>query len=150
MPSALWRCWAVGCWRGYVWSEVQSCMQPSWCHCHSLSLASVKSRLILPFYTVSQKKRHQTLSNNFTNYYPIFKIFSLKDSVVNLQQTLKIPPRLKHVATLPCEIWMSHIGIILKYVSQLMMTHRVVSQEFKVRWVTLLHIYHSLGWWKNF
>jgi len=22
-----------------VWSKVQTCMQPSWCHCHSLSLA---------------------------------------------------------------------------------------------------------------
>jgi len=40
------------------------------------------------FYTVSQKKpRHQTLSHNFTNYYPIFKIFSPADSIVNLQQT---------------------------------------------------------------
>jgi len=40
-------------------------------------------------YTVSQKKtRHQTLSHNFTNYYPIFKIFSLADSVVKLQQIL--------------------------------------------------------------
>ena len=29
-----------------VWNEVQSCMWPSWCHCHSLSLASVKSRLV--------------------------------------------------------------------------------------------------------
>jgi len=28
-----------------VWSEVQICIWPSWCHCHSLSLASVKSRL---------------------------------------------------------------------------------------------------------
>jgi len=28
---------------------VQTCIQPSWCHCHSLSLASVKSRLVLPF-----------------------------------------------------------------------------------------------------
>ena len=27
-----------------VWSEVQTCVWPSWCHCHSLSLASVKSR----------------------------------------------------------------------------------------------------------
>jgi len=35
----------------------------------------------------SKKKRHQTLGHNFTNYYPIFKIFSLADSVVNLQQT---------------------------------------------------------------
>ena len=36
-------------------------------------------------YTVSQKKQ-DTLGHNFTNYYPIFKIFSLADSVVNLQQ----------------------------------------------------------------
>ena len=33
-----------------AWSEVQTCIWPSWCHCHSLSLASVKSRLVLPFY----------------------------------------------------------------------------------------------------
>ena len=33
-----------------VWSEVQTCIQPSWCHCHSLSLAPVKSRLVLPFW----------------------------------------------------------------------------------------------------
>jgi len=32
-----------------VWSEVQTCIRPSWCHCHPLSLASVKSRLVLPF-----------------------------------------------------------------------------------------------------
>ena len=32
-----------------VWSEMQTCIWPSWCHCHSLSLASVKSRLCLPF-----------------------------------------------------------------------------------------------------
>jgi len=33
-----------------VWSEVQTYLWPSWCHCHSLSLASVKSRLVLPFW----------------------------------------------------------------------------------------------------
>jgi len=33
-----------------VWTEVQTCIWPSWCHCHSLSLASVKSRLVLPFW----------------------------------------------------------------------------------------------------
>ena len=33
-----------------VWSEVQTCIWPSGCHCHSLSLGSVKSRLILPFW----------------------------------------------------------------------------------------------------
>ena len=32
-----------------VCSKVQTCIWPSWCHCHSLSPASVKSRLVLPF-----------------------------------------------------------------------------------------------------
>jgi len=60
----LWRCWLGGrkgirpikkltdgvlVWLS-VWSEVQTCIWPSWCHCHSLSLASVKSRLVLPFW----------------------------------------------------------------------------------------------------
>ena len=36
-----------------VWSEVQTCMWPSWCHCHSLSLASFKYRLVLPSGTGS-------------------------------------------------------------------------------------------------
>ena len=33
-----------------VWSNVHTCIWPSLCHCHSLSLASVKSRLVLPFW----------------------------------------------------------------------------------------------------
>ena len=33
-----------------VWCEVHTCIWPSWCHYHSLSLASVKSRLVLPFW----------------------------------------------------------------------------------------------------
>ena len=33
-----------------IWSKVQTCILPNWCHCHSLSLASVKSRLVLPFW----------------------------------------------------------------------------------------------------
>ena len=59
LPSVLWHCWlggkkgirSVKNWdlRG-VWSEVQTCIWPSCCHCHSLSLASVKSRLVLPFW----------------------------------------------------------------------------------------------------
>jgi len=32
------------------WSEVQTCIWPSRYHCYSLSLASVKSRLFLPFW----------------------------------------------------------------------------------------------------
>jgi len=34
----------------FVWSEVQTCIWPSWCHCHSLSFASVKSGPVLPFW----------------------------------------------------------------------------------------------------
>ena len=62
LPSVLWRCWLGGrkgirpvknggvlVWFS-VWSKVQTCIWPSWCHCHSLSLASVKSRLVLPFW----------------------------------------------------------------------------------------------------
>ena len=56
--SVLWSCWLGGrkgirpvkklsggvlTWLS-VWSEVKTCIWPSWCHCHSLSLASVKSR----------------------------------------------------------------------------------------------------------
>jgi len=55
VSSVLWSCWLGGrkgirpvknwlvwCWRGYlVWlsvcSEVQTCIWPRWCHCHSLS-----------------------------------------------------------------------------------------------------------------
>ena len=63
--SVLWRCWLGGRkgirpvkteWWGVgvviCWSEVQtcSCIWPSWCRWHSLSLASVKSRLVLPFW----------------------------------------------------------------------------------------------------
>ena len=33
-----------------VWNKVQTCIWLSWCHCHSLSIASVKSRLVLPFW----------------------------------------------------------------------------------------------------
>jgi len=33
-----------------VWSEVQTCIWSSGCHCHSLSVASVKSRLVFSFW----------------------------------------------------------------------------------------------------
>ena len=62
VPSVLWCCWLGGrkgirpvktdrwvlVWLS-VWSEVQTCIWPSWCHCHSLSFASLKSSLVLPF-----------------------------------------------------------------------------------------------------
>ena len=36
-----------------VWSEVQTCIWPSWCHCHSPSLAPVKSRLVFTFLVLA-------------------------------------------------------------------------------------------------
>jgi len=33
-----------------VWSEVQTCIWPSWCHCRSLSIASIKSGSVLPVW----------------------------------------------------------------------------------------------------
>ena len=58
----LWRCWlggrkgirpvknwAVGCWHCYLSGARCSRIWPSWCHCHSLSLAPVKSRLVFTF-----------------------------------------------------------------------------------------------------
>ena len=69
-PSMIWHCWLggrkgiwpvknwlVGCWHVNVimtwlslWSKLRTCIWPSRCHCHSPSLASVKSRLVLPFW----------------------------------------------------------------------------------------------------
>ena len=64
LPSVLWHCWLGGrkgirpvknlssevlAWLS-VWSEVQTCIWPSWYHCRSLCLAPVKSRLLLPFW----------------------------------------------------------------------------------------------------
>ena len=62
---------------------------------------------------MSQKKqRHQTLAD-FQNFFT-----SELGSKFATNSCLNIPPRFKHVATLPCEIIMSENGIILKYVLQ--------------------------------
>ena len=64
MPSVHWRCWlggrkgiqpvkiwVMGCWHGYLsGARCRLALWPSWCHCHSLSLAPIKSRLVLPFW----------------------------------------------------------------------------------------------------
>jgi len=53
-------------------------------------------------YAVSHKTCHSIFVHNFEKCWPIFKISSLLDSAVNFQQYL--PPHLKRVTTLPCEI----------------------------------------------
>ena len=48
----------------YWWvRDAVSSIWPSWCHCHSLYLSSVKSRLVLPFWY-------------FSGFFPLSQIFS--------------------------------------------------------------------------
>ena len=60
---------------------------------HSTSRTSCKlvahpsCQLVGKLHRESKKTRHHTLGHNFSNYYPIFKIFSLAVSAVSLQQT---------------------------------------------------------------
>jgi len=65
-------------------------------------------RNVLQKYTpwVKKKPRHYTLVHSFTKYWPIFKILSpfRLGKKLAIKQSLKIPPHLKCVATLPCEI----------------------------------------------
>ena len=58
----------------------------------------------IPGYTPRAKKRHQTLSHNFTNFrFSIFFTSGLGSKFAT-NSRLNIPPRFKHVATLLCEI----------------------------------------------
>ena len=56
-----------------------------------------------------ESKKQDTKLLAKTNYHPIFKIFftSGLSNKLATNSCLNIPPHLKHVATLPCEIWMS-------------------------------------------
>jgi len=100
-----------------------------------------------------KKTRHQTLGHNFTNYYPIFKKFftGRLGSKFTTNSCLNIPPRCKHVVTLPCEIWMSEkwhhseIRITINDVSQ-----GSIAKNLRCDELLLLHIYHSLCWQKKF
>jgi len=51
-----------------VCSEVQTCIWPSWCHCHSLSLASVKSRSLFAIISLHE------------NYGQLFFLYALFQS----------------------------------------------------------------------
>ena len=83
VPSVLWRCWLGGRkgirpvkteWWG---AGVVICLErgadlhmPSWCHCHSLSLALVKSRLVLPFwYRLTWVVQEKGPLNTCSSYY---------------------------------------------------------------------------------
>ena len=64
LPSVHWRCWLggrkgirpikneLGCWRDYLSGARCSCIWPSWCHCHSLSLV-----FLVPAHPGSPRQR---------------------------------------------------------------------------------------------
>ena len=59
-----------------VWSEMHTCIWPSWCHCLSLSLASVKSRLVLPFwYRLTRVVPDKGLLNGCVCVYGLHMLF---------------------------------------------------------------------------
>ena len=74
-----------------VWSEVQTCKWPGWCHCHSLSLASIKFRLLLPFwYRLTQVVLEKTPLNGYisTSSYSRGKILLLSPCSIDWKNEL--------------------------------------------------------------
>ena len=57
-----------------VWSKMQTCIWPSWCHCHSLTLASVKSIFFTFLVPADPGSRGQTA----------VKRVCLRSSVINI------------------------------------------------------------------
>ena len=118
VPSVLWRCWLGGrkgirpvknrlvgvlAWLS-AWSKVQISIGPSWCHCHSLSLAPLKSRLVLPFWyqltqVVLEKRPLNGCSSSLHWKHPRFTAFldsNLHIWLANVTANelgLAVPPR---------------------------------------------------------
>ena len=115
-------CHAISSFLSSTRDQLQRTVHPCvlWCVCLPLKLSKL--------HCESKKTIHETLGHNFTNYCPIFKIFftSRLGSKFATNSCLNMSPRFKHVATLPCEVWMQKNGIILKYILRLMTDHKVV------------------------
>ena len=118
MPSVLWHCWLGGrkgckklsggvlAWLS-VWSEVQTCIWPNGCHCHSLSLASIKSRLVLPFWyrltrVVPEKGPLNGCVCVYVRNLSILIFIMLSVQKKNLHQQ---SPNFCHEWTFGCETW---------------------------------------------
>ena len=81
-------------------------------------------------YTPWVKKQDTTLAHNFPNINRFSKFFRCRLSgKFATNSRLNIPPHLKYVATLPCEIWMSENWRQSEYVGLLglkIVNHKVV------------------------
>jgi len=114
LPSVLWYCWLgirksiqpaknllMKCWCGYLfWSEVQIlCMWSSWCHCTPSSLASLKSRMVLPFWcwltqiVLEKRPLNQCLSVNWCYFVLQFCIDTL-EQVATVTSCVRRPTQL--------------------------------------------------------
>ena len=91
-----------------AWSEVPTCIRPSWCHCHSLSLASVKSRLVLPFsYRLTWVVPEKGLLNVcvcvcvWIVYYPDASICAFIILLLSVFRLQKVSPTTSHKRQIP-------------------------------------------------
>jgi len=84
--------------------KMHTCDFPS---CTALRIIGLRSLLLCSTVCTLWVKKtiHYNIVHNFAKCWPTFKICSLADSIVNMQQnqSLVIPPHLKHVVALPCE-----------------------------------------------
>ena len=104
------KCMIIG-----LWSIWRTYRPTSWTWTYTLYTPWVKKKQDTKLLAIT------SLLSDFQNFFT-----SRLGSKFAINTCLNIPPRFKHVATLPCEIRMQKNGIILKYVLQLMMNHKVV------------------------
>ena len=62
-----------------------------------------REQLFTQLYWIDSNMSHYTIARNFAKCWPIFKILSPAKFVIKL--SIEMPPPLKGVATLPCEIF---------------------------------------------
>ena len=133
-----------------VWSEVQIvCIWSSWCHCHPQtpsSLASFKSRLVLPFwYQLTQVvlEKRPLNSSSSSIYWPHFcicnnnKISTNKPlSSVTARDSLLKPRPLGPPTTL--QIHRQQITSVLCMASELRHVKSTTTMDVIVRWCSVL------------
>ena len=129
MPSVLWRCWLGGrkgirpvkilssgvlAWLS-VWSEVQTCIWPSWCHCHSLSRFSkiqIGFTFLVPAHLGSPGKR--AIKRVCVCVYPGYLLEIGEAGFVDT--VLKLPrPLADDEMTVSCEVYTLSVCCVFLY-----------------------------------
>ena len=113
-----------------AWSEVQACICTSWCHCHSLSLASVKSTLDLTFwYWLTQIVPDKgplngyvfvcvcsILSNTIAESFSILSLIHFTLCISCDQQGLWAVKRLQqNLSVINCRCWIAHFDLFIDH-----------------------------------